>query len=836
MSLTAKIWSRSKAEATSIAAEHTTGSSKIGSEKTPENERWIGFIDKIDRRVIVGWCMDRQEPTLNVAVEAIGSNGGYAFAIAGLFRRDVMESGYGSGHHGFELDVSDFGDDESVTVRFLVSGQEITTAPIALDPVSAALGHDLPSEILDAARKVRSRMQIRYRHLEETGLLDDVNDRNIDSRLLETFDESSDAEGLVTRFMAQEASRIVRAAFDNDIRGALQDRLGVLLWYVDSYAAARPSSARVPLSARQIEALNAPAPLAGASAAVTIALFNFVLTHKPSHIELRSDRFLREAVFWWCTQQANALRLDDQLVTPDQISLLATVERGSGSQFPCTTFMTLYASQHPELGELDLGVARDRLVLSVYLVLASFVDPGLLRFLPRETLRKLSRAEDTLLAALIGRLVASGDEASRLAAGTDMLRKGKALLAAAGYSLGSKRAVKIGAQPAASSTPQPGICVVGPLRKSSGLGRAVNLSVEALALSEVTPPVLCDFAMENPAAQIRILEASTVKTGSDQPREITLLHLNAEVLPLALAYGPRHLLADTYRIGFFFWELTEIPECHRLALDLVDEIWVASEFNREIYARSTDKPVIRVGMAAPNLPEVAPASREDWGLDRGAFTFVAVFDSLSFIARKNPLGVIEAFARAFPHGDEPVALVLKTQNRGLVQDEWQVRNWRAIDRGIAADPRIVLVDETLAFPDLLALMRACDAYVSLHRSEGWGFGIVEAMQLGLPVVCTGWSGNAEFCTEETAFLVPHSLIPVGTDEYIYTPHGSLWADPSIEAAAEQLRLVSSDKSAAARKAGAARAFVATHLGLEVTAKRYGERLAAIRGGMRKAGG
>ena len=794
-------------------------------------ERWIGFIDKIDRTTIQGWCADRNNPNASIMVEAVGSKGSHAITIASLLRRDVMEAGYGSGYNGFELNVSKFSDEETVTIRFVDGGRHITRSPIALDPFGALLSNILPASFLEAAQELGRQIQTRQISQLQTESNAPGN-CPYDKDLIGTFDPATDPEGLVTRFTAQEASRIVRNAFDLERAGSFQDRLAVLFWYIDTYATGRSVNTRVPLSQSQIEELNAPARLAGTSDAVTVALFNFVMRYRPSHTELRNEKLLREAVFWWCTQQAVLHRLDDRLVTDKQIALLATIEQGAGTQFPCTTFMLLYAQQHPMLADLDLGVPRDRLALLSYLTLASFLKPGLLRFLPREALRRIARGEGSkAFSAILGRLVASGDGADVVAIGADILRQGEALLAAADQDL---RVVRKAQTATPQSTPLPveqGICVLGPLTKSSGLGRAIRLSLDALAACETIAPASYDFAMENPAAEGN---EHAIWPMPEVPREITLLHLNAEALPLALAYGPRHLLRDTYRIGFFFWELTEIPDCHRLALDLVDEIWVASEFNRELYSRFTDKPVIRVGMAAAPLPDGPPAVREEWGLEPDAFTFIAVFDSLSFIARKNPLGLIEAFARAFPRGDEPVALLLKTQNRGIVQDEWQVRHWRAIDRRIAADPRITLLDETLTFAELLGLMRACDAFVSLHRSEGWGFGLVESMQLGLPVVCTGWSGNADFCTDETAFLVAHRLIPVGTDEYIYTPRGSLWADPLVDSAAAQLRLVVTDRAAAARKVKAARAFVTKDLGLEATARRYGERLAAIRGGMRKA--
>ena len=786
----------------------------------------VGFIDRIERSSVKGWCWDPLNPWRSLAVEAEGSNGEHVVVVACLFRRDVKDAGRGTGFYGFEIDLDAFTGADSVMLRFADSREPISREPIVLDPVRSLLTRELPPKFLQRTRELCFETMLRHKRLEGKA----PPDRSVpcDPRLLEIVDPKQDPEGLITRFVMQECDRVVRDAFDTEIDGTLQERLGVLLWYLDHYALSRSFAAHVPLTPGQIAVLNAPALLGGLEPAITVALQNFILRNRPSHANLADPTLLRDAIYWWCIDKAPSLRLEHTLVTPDQINFLRRGESGAGTDFPCNLFMIGWHAAHPALHELDLDLPRDRGALLVHLVVASFMRPDLLRYLPSGPLRVLLRPEawrSPLLDGLLARF-AGADEAGieTDASGKTLRGMGEDLLSAAGLRLapGLPRRER---EPEAPRQPALGVGVIGPIRKSSGLGRAARLSLATLAAAETVAPAALAFDLENPAPGGTAIEHATLEA----PREITLLHLNAEAIPLAFAYGPRELLADSYRIGFFFWELNEIPACQTLGIELVDEIWVASEYNRAIYAEATDKPVIRVGMAAPSLPAVAPAPRDAYGLEDDRFVFLAVFDSLSFIARKNPLGLVEAFRRAFPRGDEPVQLVLKTQNRGLVSDGWQVRTWTRIDRLVAADPRIVMIDETLAFADLLALTRACDAYVSLHRAEGWGFGLVEAMQLGLPVICTGYSGNADFCTPDTAFLVDHTLIPVEADEYIYVPRGSVWADPSMESAAVQMRHVVADRAAAARKVDAARAYVAREMSLAAVSRRYAQRLAAIRG-------
>ena len=830
-----KFWPKGNEAASPAAETPDERTPEVPDHRRAEASRWVGYIDKIDRGLILGWCFDRDHPDQSLAVEALGSSGNRVVVIACLFRQDVRDGGYGSGHHGFEIDLSAFDDAESVVVRFADSLASITPTPIALDPISALCTNALPERFAEAARQLASDVGTRHalwQRRDPRTRSDD--DAPYDARLLATFDPRTDPEGLVTRFTAQESTRIARDAFELRMSGSLQERLGVLFWFVDTYAATRPSAAKVPLSANQIEALNAPARIAGASDAVTVALQNFVLRHLPTHADLRDDGRLIEAVYWWCVERAPRTQLADRLVTREQVELLSAPSRGAGTRYPCTMFMTMYAERHPDLRDLDLDLPRDRLALLSYLVLASFLEPHLLQFLPREILGRLSRVTDTghrPIDLILGRLAASGGDRQGPALGRETREQGEELLTAAHLRFRSRRPIP---RPEAARTERsnrndgrPGLGIIGPYSKSSGLGRAMRLSLETAETIEPEPPAPLDFAMEHPGPSGGSMGSRYATL--DHAREITLIHFNAEMLPLVFAYGPRRSLAGSYCIGFPFWELNELAECQRFALDLVDEIWVASEYNREIFARHTTKPVIRVGMAALSLPSVSPASRQDFGLAPDAFVFVASFDSLSFIARKNPVAVVESFRRAFPLGSEPVQLLIKTQNRGRVSDGLQVRTWQRIDRALAADPRIVLMDETLPFAELLALIRACDAYVSLHRSEGWGFGLVEAMQLGLPVICTGYSGNADFCTPQTAFLVDHGLISVAPDEYIYVPRGSVWADPSIASAAAHMRHVVADRAAGARKAEAARAFVESELSLIAVGKRYAQRLAAIRG-------
>lgn len=267
-------------------------------------------------------------------------------------------------------------------------------------------------------------------------------------------------------------------------------------------------------------------------------------------------------------------------------------------------------------------------------------------------------------------------------------------------------------------------------------------------------------------------------------------------------------------------------------MDLLDEIWVSTQYGVDIYKPDAQgTPVINVGMCYEDNSDI---TREDarsfvnhrFGLDDTHYVCLVAFDSFSFVQRKNPVGVLQAFQKAF-EGVSNARLIVKTQNRDAVSDPVQVQLWERLDAIMSNDPRIMVMNETLNYRDLLQLKAGSDCYVSLHKSEGWGFGMIEAMNLGVPVVCTGYSGNMDFCTPDTAWLVDYEERYLSEGDYIFVRKDAKWAEPSIEHAAQQLRAAHDDPTARRAKADAAQAFIRKNFSTQAIAGRYGDRLRDI---------
>ena len=379
--------------------------------------------------------------------------------------------------------------------------------------------------------------------------------------------------------------------------------------------------------------------------------------------------------------------------------------------------------------------------------------------------------------------------------------------------------------PALHGVPRVDVQVIGPVTKASGLGQAMRASVDALRTTGMEVQVV-NFTLDNPAPEIDVPHRPISEA---RPARFTLAHLNAESLPLLMAYAP-DITQGSYLAAYMFWELTRPAPCHALALNMIDEIWAASEHGKAIYTDTFDGPIRVMGLANDVTPHPDPLGARAafvarTGFAADSFLCMASFDSFSFVQRKNPLGLIRAFAEAFPTGG--AQLLLKTQNRSRVSDPAQRKVWAEIDALTKGDPRFRILDETMPREAVLQLTAGADAYLSLHRAEGWGFGMIEAMALGVPVLATGTSGNLAYSDDATAWLVPTTEAAPAPGEYMFTPQGGLWGEPDHAAAVRLLRQMANAPAARRRMAERAQAHVLRAFSAESIGRRYAARIDTV---------
>ena len=297
--------------------------------------------------------------------------------------------------------------------------------------------------------------------------------------------------------------------------------------------------------------------------------------------------------------------------------------------------------------------------------------------------------------------------------------------------------------------------------------------------------------------------------------------VNAELNePLRESFG-LDFFAGRYLIGQWFWELEEAPPWYRPNYRYVDELWAPTRFIEEMLRRDAPPSIPVVHMPLPLRAPVTPSGfdRSTLGLPEDPF-FLFSFDFLSVFRRKNPLGVVDAFCRAFTQGEGPT-LVLKSINSSDRPDDAVTLRDRIGDRN-----DIVWIDEYLDRDQTLALMDTCDVYVSLHRSEGLGLTIAEAMMLGKPVIATGYSGNMDFMSDTNSFPVPWKKVRVGRGAEAYSRRAK-WAEPDIAEAARLMRHVWENPEEARRVGKVARADLSERFTLEATGARMKHRLEEI---------
>ncbi len=346
----------------------------------------------------------------------------------------------------------------------------------------------------------------------------------------------------------------------------------------------------------------------------------------------------------------------------------------------------------------------------------------------------------------------------------------------------------------------PGVNLIG--YAQGGLGLGENLRRFAVAARQGDMRFsLVDFAenLGDRARDPRLRDWIS----RDNPHPVNLLFINADQTATARAHFGPAFFEGRRNIGFWFWELSRFPQPWLEAFELVDEVWVATRFIESTLRPLTRKPIRRVTLPI-ELPPTGPFQRSDFGLPDRGFAFLFSFDFHSYAARKNPVGTIDAFRRAFPRGDEPALLVVKSINghrAGPLLAQ--------IHELAAPDQRIVLIDEFLDAERSQGLLSVIDCYVSLHRAEGFGLGIAEAMFLGKPVIATDYSGNTDFTLADNNCLVPATLIPVGADEYPFGD-GQVWAQPDIGVAAEHMRSLVTAPSKAEAVGRAGQQFIRLH--------------------------
>ncbi|MBI2892446.1 MAG: glycosyltransferase family 4 protein [Deltaproteobacteria bacterium] len=344
--------------------------------------------------------------------------------------------------------------------------------------------------------------------------------------------------------------------------------------------------------------------------------------------------------------------------------------------------------------------------------------------------------------------------------------------------------------------PRPfGVNVAGYFASEKGVGEAVRSDVRSLVAAAV-PHVVCDFADTCGSTNPIVVQAPP----GSEVFAFNLVHVNADQTHVFVGGKSADWFEGRTNIGFWVWELEDFPSRWRSCFEYFDEIWTPSRFAQEAISRSSPVPVLRFPHSIDVDRGAVPKwRRADLGIPDGAFVFLFMFDYYSVFERKNPLGLVEAFRRAFPR-EAGVWLLIKTSH-----SEHDRANAGRLARAIRG-ANVRVIDEVLGSERTLGLYDLCDAYVSLHRSEGFGMTLAEAMSFGKPVIATEYGGNVDFQNQANTLTVPFELRPLEEDHGPYAK-GSSWAHPILDRAAELMRFLVNNPASAAALGARARADV-----------------------------
>lgn len=344
------------------------------------------------------------------------------------------------------------------------------------------------------------------------------------------------------------------------------------------------------------------------------------------------------------------------------------------------------------------------------------------------------------------------------------------------------------------------LCVVGLLSTPTGIGEGGRLCGRALAAL---------------GYDVRSVDASELLEGmetmpSDAPllergSGTVILHFNPDHLQPTLALMGRRRLRGKRIIGYWAWELPRIPDAWLESLDHVDEVWTPSLFVAEAVRPFTSRPV-RVVPHPVALERPGRPRRDSFGIG-ARFCVLTMFSFASSYQRKNPLGAVQAFRRAFGDSSDHL-LILKVSDAHEAPAEMA-----QLAAAIGGASNIRIEDQRLSDSDRLDLIASADVLLSLHRSEGFGLVMAEAMLAGTLVVATQWSGNMDYMDESSALLVPAHMVEAHDPRGVYS-YGECWAEPDVAAAAAHLAAVSKDPEAFDAMRQAARLMVGDRLGVE----------------------
>lgn len=360
-----------------------------------------------------------------------------------------------------------------------------------------------------------------------------------------------------------------------------------------------------------------------------------------------------------------------------------------------------------------------------------------------------------------------------------------------------------------------GINLVANIKGDSGLGQSSRLIANILERSQL-PFSIKQFTSSKSLSMSDTTYDRRLK--NDLPYNINLLHVNPHEFAIAYTELDKKTWNYRYNIAFWLWELEEFPDEWTTFLPLLDEIWTPAEFVSKSIRKKTNIPV-RTMPYCISVPTDDIYNRTYFKIPENQFLFLMMYDSSSIMERKNPLAVMEAFKKAFSPEDKNVGIVIKINNV-------QKADLDCISEALGEYSNVYLIKNTMSKIEVNSLIKCVNVVVSLHRAEGFGLVLAEAMKLGIPTIATNWSANTEFMNKDVACMVDYDLITLDHDVGPYAK-GNHWADAHVEEAAVFMRKLADDCVFYQKISEKAKAYIDDRLSINRAVKRLEHRISEI---------
>ena len=358
-----------------------------------------------------------------------------------------------------------------------------------------------------------------------------------------------------------------------------------------------------------------------------------------------------------------------------------------------------------------------------------------------------------------------------------------------------------------------GINIAGYINSEFGIGEGVRANIRAASAVGI-PFVINNFTRSPHRKQ----DTTYQNFSDDNPHPVNLIQVNADEVATFIKHTGSSYFENKYNIGFWAWELPAFPPAWQPAFNHFHEIWTYSNHCAEAISAVSPIPVIKI-MPSISLAQSA-LERKALNLPKDKFIFLFVFDFSSRIERKNPLAAIQAFKQAFGQDDSVLLIVKSSNSKNFPEAQ------ASLNSAIANCANIKHLDGYLSKEKINGLLYNCDCYVSLHRCEGFGLTMAEAMFYGKPVIATGYSSNTEFMNVGNSFLVKYKLIPIEQDCGPYKK-GNVWAAADVEHAANLMRFVFNNSQEAQQVGAIAAEEIKTLLNPQVIGNKIKKRLEYI---------